>query len=99
MAKSEKYDILFKGFFEDGDLNSKLAVLLEEAEHVHFSHPEMWKRNGEFKDYAASKLALIIKDKRSRIGKFLDLNDRIVSMLIYRAVELLKSDTDLGEPL
>ena len=99
MTESKKYDTLFKGFFEDEELNSKLAVLVDQAEHVHFSHPESWKKNGEFKDFAACKLALIIKDKQFLIRKFLGLNDRIVSMLVYRAIEILKSNADLGEPL
>lgn len=99
MAQSEKYELLFKDFFEQEELNSKLASLIEESEHVHFSHPETWKRDGKFKDFAASKIALIIQENRSLTRKFLGLNDRVVSMLTYRALELLESVVDLGEPL
>lgn len=85
------YDELFAGFFEDEAENSNWAKLLEEARHVHFMHPESWKRDANFKDSVASKLALLIKQDRTLTRRLLGLNDRIVSMLTYRAVELLQS--------
>ena len=62
---------------------------------MHFHHPQMWKREGGFKDYAASYLALQIRDNKALIRQLLILKCRTLSMLVYRAIELLNSDADI----
>ena len=97
MTDLDYYNNLFANFFDEKHLNIQFASLVEEANHVHFHHPESWKREGNFKDYASSKFALLIEEDHSLIRKFLDLKDRTVSMLTYRAVELLKNGYDLNK--
>ena len=89
------YGKLFESFSEDKELNQQFALLLDEANHIHFAHPEMWKREGCFKDYASSNLALHIREEKSLTRKFLALKNRTLSMLVYRAIELLDSDADI----
>lgn len=97
MTDKDFYINLFANFFDEQSLNTEFASLLEEARHVHFSHPESWKREGNFKDYASSKFAFLIEEDRSLIPKLLELKDRTVSMLTYRAIELLKNGHDLSK--
>lgn len=89
------YIKLFESFSDDKHINQNLASLVEEANHVHFHHPEIWKRDGSFKDYASSKIALHIREDRTLTRKFLTLKNRTLSMLVYRAIELLDADADL----
>lgn len=89
------YEKLFESFSQNEKLNQQLSGLIDEANHVHFSHPEIWKREGSFKDYASSKLARLIREDRALTRKFLDLKDRTLSMLVYRAIELLDSNADI----
>lgn len=95
MTKLDFYLDLLSGFFEEETLNSDWAERFEEAHHVHFSHPEMWKREAGFKDYVSSQIALLVQKDRYLVKKFSELEDRIISMLTYRAVELIKTNADL----
>ena len=86
------YTDLFNNFSDDAILNESLAKLIDEAHHIHFCHPEIWKREGDFKDYAAGQIANLIKEGSITSSSLINLKDRTTSMLTYRAIELLNSN-------
>lgn len=80
----------------DETLNRQLTAIINEAWHVHRAHPEDWKRTQpSYKDYAAAQIALHLAKDRSLIRHCLDQHDRILTMLVYRAIELIDEDADL----
>jgi hypothetical protein len=77
----------------DPEINIRLSAILNEASHVFHWHAEgIW--NTEYKDGFARLLVPNIRMHPKLIKSILKLNDRVFSMLIYRAVELAKIDCD-----
>jgi len=77
----------------DEQVNVRLSSILNEAAHVFDWHAEgLWK--SEYKDGFARLLVPDVKQHPKLIQSILKLNDRVFSMVVYRAVELLKQDTN-----
>jgi len=78
-------------------LNQYISALVNAAWHIHRSHPADWKR-GElrFKDEFAARLGLLILKERALVRHCLNQNDRVLSMLVYRALELIDAGEDLS---
>lgn len=75
----------------DPETNIRLSAILNEAAHVFDWHAEgQWKT--EYKDGFARLLVSNIKLHPKLIRSILKLNNRVFSMVAYRAVELIKSD-------
>ncbi|MEM1103939.1 MAG: hypothetical protein AAGH48_07520 [Pseudomonadota bacterium] len=89
------YAIYLSNFTEDDELNDALVAMFDEAHHVHYRHPEMWKREARFKDRCAAQLALLMRENGDLATRLLTLKLRIVSMLVHRAAELLATNADI----
>lgn len=77
----------------DPGTNVRLSAILNEANHVFNWHAEgLWK--SEYKDGFARLLVPNIKMHSKLVRSIIKLNDRVFSMLAYRAVELIKSNGD-----
>ena len=75
----------------DEQVNLRLSAILNEAAHVFEWHAEgLWK--SEYKDGFARLLVYYIADHPKLIRTIVELNDRVFSMLVYRAVELLNEN-------
>ena len=75
----------------DADTNKRISSVLNEASHVYSWHAEgKWKT--EYKDRFASLLIPDLKTQPKLIANILNLENRVFSMVVYRAVELLKMD-------
>jgi hypothetical protein len=73
--------------YQNDQLNEKITFILNEACHVFYYHADgNWK---EDKDYYANLLVALIKQHPSLPRKLLSLNDRVVKMITYRAIELI----------
>lgn len=72
-----------------------ISAILNEAKHVFEWHKEgLW--NLEYKDGFASLLVPYIRNHPKLIRQILDLEERVFSMVVYRAVELQKAVGDVG---
>jgi len=75
----------------DAQTNARLSAILNETAHVFNWHAEgLWE--SEYKDGFASLLIPDLRQHPKLIQSILKLNDRVFSMVVYRAVELLKTD-------
>lgn len=75
----------------DAQTNARLSAILNEAAHVFEWHAEgLWK--SEYKDGFARLLIPDLKQHPKLTQSILKLNDRVFSMVVYRAVELLNED-------
>jgi hypothetical protein len=73
----------------DSDANIRISAVLNEAEHVFDWHADgRWK--SEYKDGFARLLLPDLQTHPRLVGSILDLNNRIFSMVVHRAVELIK---------
>ena len=71
--------------------NARLSKILNEACHVFHLHAEgVWASHD--RDAYAEKLRIEIGQRPSLVRKLLALRDRVVRMLVYRAVELKKEE-------
>ena len=74
---------------EDPELNDRVSELLNVACHVFHHHADgTWKTVG--KEYYASLLARELAANAWLTRVLLDLEDRVISMLVYRAIEKAK---------
>jgi len=74
---------------DDAQDNARISGILNEACHVFHSHAEgLWKTSD--KDAYAGLLANELEKRSSLAGRLLNTDDRVVKMLTYRALELLK---------
>jgi hypothetical protein len=72
----------------DPQTNARISAVLNEVAHVFYCHAEgLWKI--EYKDGFARLLMSDLKAHPKLIRNILNLNDRVFSMIVYRAVELL----------
>lgn len=77
----------------DEKTNAQLSAILNEAAHVFEWHAEgLWK--SEYKDGFARLLIPDLKQHPKLIQSILKLNDRVFSMVVYRAVELLNENSN-----
>lgn len=77
----------------DAQTNARLSAILNEAAHVFDWHAEgLWK--SEYKDGFARLLIPDLRQHPKLIQSILKLNDRIFSMVVYRAVELLNKNSN-----
>jgi hypothetical protein len=75
----------------DSQTNARISAVLNEAAHVFNWHAEgLWKT--EYKDGFAHLLMNDLKKHPKLIKNIIKLNDRIFSMVVYRAVELIKEE-------
>ena len=75
----------------DAQTNARISAILNEAAHVFDWHAEgLWK--SEYKDGLARLLIPDLKQHPKLIKSIIMLNDRVFSMVVYRAVELLNED-------
>ncbi len=80
----EEIDYQFGLGHEDG---SKLSVLLNEACHVYHCHAEgVWESND--KDAYATKILQLMDKYPELESRLLRSSDRVIKMLVYRAIEL-----------
>jgi hypothetical protein len=71
--------------------NQRIGAILNEACHVFRLHAEgAWVEHD--KDVYARKLASEIAARPGLVGRLLHTQDRVVKMLTFRALELLKQD-------
>ena len=81
---------------DDPELNRYLSKLLNEAWHVHQHHRDgHWNKAGGYKDTFAARIALKVRVDKSLLQKLLNVRDRVLSMLTYRAIEMLKENSDI----
>ncbi len=74
----------------NGPNDRPISAILNEAKHVFEWHKEgLW--NSEYKDGFAAPLVPYIRNHPKLIRQVLDLDERVFSMVIYRAVELEKA--------
>jgi hypothetical protein len=84
----ESYD-----FGHGGELNQKISGILNEACHVFYYHASgVWQTRD--KDIYAKKLIPELRNRPSLIGQLKELEDRVVKMVVYRAVELIEQESD-----
>ncbi|MFZ6749930.1 hypothetical protein [Undibacterium sp. Ren11W] len=77
----------------DPETNIRLSAILNEAAHVFDWHAEgLWRT--AYKDGFARLLVPNIRLHPKLIRSILKLNDRVFSMVAYRAVELIKNNVD-----
>ena len=77
----------------DAKTNARISAILNEAAHVFDWHAEgLWK--SEYKDRFARLLAPDLKQHPKLIRSINKLNDRVFTMVVYCAVELLKEDVN-----
>ena len=76
----------------NGPDDEPISAILNEARHVFEWHKEgLW--NSEYKDGFASLLIPYIQSHPKLIRQVLDFDQRVFSMVVYRAVEL---QNDIG---
>ena len=95
---TERHDIFkpnFEGFgrplhqLSNGPDDEPISAILNEAKQVFEWHKEvLW--NSEYKDGFASLLIPYIRSHPKLIRQVIDLDQRVFSMVVYRAVELEK---------
>lgn len=74
---------------DEPDLNARLSTILNEVCHVFHHHAGgTWQEHD--KDRYATLLAKEIDLRPSLTRKLLALDDRVIQMVTYRAIELLK---------
>jgi hypothetical protein len=82
----ESYD-----FGRGDELNQKLGGILNEACHVFHEHAGgTWQSRD--KDYYARQLIDELRAHPSLIGQLKQLEDRVVMMVVYRAIEIMKEE-------
>ncbi len=75
----------------DPALVEKLQNLLGDAGHVFKCHGEgIWSVPGGYKDYYAGCLAEIIIEHPNVVHSLLKTGNRLIKMIAYRAIEMLK---------
>jgi hypothetical protein len=73
----------------DAAESARLSVILNEACHVFRHHAEgLWVSH--YKDFYAKQLANEIERRPGLTGRLLSTEDRVIKMITYRALELLK---------
>ena len=76
----------------DNTVNLRISAVLNEAEHVFLWHTDgVWK--SEYKDHYARLLMADLKIHPKLISNINKINNRVFSMVVYRAVELLDEKT------
>ena len=79
----------------ESSTNARVSAILNEARHVFEWHAEgLWLT--EYKDGFADLLAADFRAHPKLIRSVLDLNDRVFSMIAYRAVELINLQDATG---
>jgi hypothetical protein len=77
----------------DDAVNLRISAVLNEVAHVFDMHKDgLWK--SEYKDGFARLLVPDLKRHPKLIRAIIDLDDRVFSMVVYRAVEILKQEDD-----
>ena len=78
----------------DAQTNARLSAILNEAAHVFDWHAEgLWR--SEYKGGFAHLLMSNLKQHPKLIRSIIKLNGRVFTMVVYRAVELLKLEDDV----
>ena len=84
----EKFGLPIYAVSPDQQTNARISAVLNEASHVFNWHKEgLWK--SDYKDGFARLLTADLKAHPKLIPNILKLEDRVFSMIVYRAVELL----------
>ncbi len=86
----EEYD-----FGHGPELDRAVEHILNEACHTFHHHASGVWASGHKETYARM-LVPLIEQHPSLIGQLKQLDDRVVKMVLYRAVELAKEDEALG---
>ena len=87
------HDLSYELLPEEPDIGSKIADLLNEAWHVHQLHRDgNWNGPDGYKDKYANLVLDLVEHRKSRLRKLLAANDRVLSMLVYRAFDLLEQE-------
>ncbi len=87
-VKNDGWEDVNYDFGRGEELNNRISYILNEACHVFHHHKDgNWK--SIYKDRYAQKLVEEIEKSPSIIKQLKDLNDRVVKMVTYRAIELL----------
>jgi hypothetical protein len=87
--KNDGWTDIIYDFGLGAELNKRISFILNEACHVFYYHADgTWKSND--KDNYARQLAEEIRKTPSLIRKLIKLEDRVVRMVVFRAIELNK---------
>ncbi|MRR51760.1 MAG: hypothetical protein EG825_12760 [Rhodocyclaceae bacterium] len=86
--KNDGWESISYTLCDSPDENDKLSSLLNEACHVFHHHAEgIWDKD---KIAYASSLIPFINQHPSLIKRLLATNDRVVKMITYKAIEMMK---------
>ena len=76
----------------DENTNARISAVLNEAAHVFDWHADgLWQ--SEYKDGFARLLVADLKQHPKLTRNIIGLNNRVFSMVVYRAVELISEST------
>ena len=87
--KNDGWTDEYYDFGHGDELNDRISEILNEACHVFYHHASgVWSSN--HKDLYARKLIPDLDAHPSLIGQMKQLDDRVVKMVVFRAIELMK---------
>ena len=90
--KFETFELPVYRVSPDDAENTRISAILNEAEHVFRWHTDgAWK--SEHKDHYARRLMAELKLHPKLIPKIKKINNRVFTMIVYRAVELINEQT------
>jgi hypothetical protein len=90
LPKNDGWTALAYDFGEDQAENQRLSAILNDACHVFHCHAGgTWQDHD--KDRFAGRLAAELEHRPTLVGRLLATEDRVVKMVTYRALELLKA--------
>ena len=92
--KFETFEVPIYRVSPDDVENARISAILNEAEHVFRWHTDgAWK--SEHKDHYARRLMAELKLHPKLISNIKKINNRVFTMIVYRAVELINEQTSI----
>lgn len=74
---------------ENQEINDRVSFVLNEACHIFYAHADGFWRS-QYKDYFARKLVEELTVNPWLAQRLLNIKDRVISMVTYRALEIIK---------
>ena len=94
--KFETFEVPVYRVSPDDVENARISAILNEAEHVFRWHTDgAWK--SEHKDHYARRLMAELKLHPKLISNIKKINNRVFTMIVYRAVELINEQTSISQ--
>ena len=92
--KFETFEVPVYRVSPDDVENARISAILNEAEHVFRWHTDgAWR--SEHKDHYARRLMAELKLHPKLISNIKKINNRVFTMIVYRAVELINEQTSI----